>query len=255
MNFQKLRHFPVLLIFLLYTISINAQRDTLTTIEVKGKTFLALIPEAAPDNMRWGAFGSKIESYYGITAYSNGSRKKGRKYQCTELVHRFVNSVYGIPTRINMGLGHGKDLAKNLAYHYRSTVGTSDTLEGYSIRLENFENARSFYPPVVGSVVSMRFSNNQKSYGHVAIIRAIEEQANGTLAATLFDQHGFIHKEAGIPIQADTVYFKKDEKGIWSGQVLSWLYCVEYPVVSWTNPLVSRNGVSGRLYRNEVSSK
>jgi hypothetical protein len=216
----------------------------LRLVSIHGKTFLFLAPEPSPDNMVWGKFGSKVESYYGVTAYSNGARKSGRKYQCTELIHRFLTEVYGIPSSIYLGLGHGKYLAKNIAEYHKSVVGTSDTLAGYSIRLENFINKKSIYPPVVGSIVSMYFDSQKKGYGHVGIIREMKVNDEGFLEATLFDQHGFAHKEAGIPIQADHLLFEKDVNGNWIGYVFSWKYKRKYPLISWTNPVVVEQELS-----------
>ena len=233
-------HILVLISLFLFCSSnfLDAQNNSLKVVDINGKKFLSLNPEPSPKNMVWGDFGSKIESYYGVVAYSNGARKSGRKYQCTELIHRFLTEIYGIPSSINLGLGNGKDLAKNIAEYYKSAVGTSDTLQGYSIRLENFENKKSIYPPVTGSIVSMYFNSNNTGYGHVAIIREIKVNEDGMVEATLFDQHGFAHKQAGIPIEADHLLFEKDPNGKWCGQVLSWKYDRKYAVISWTNPVI-----------------
>lgn len=238
-----MKYYNALITLLLFYLSgfaapLNAQRDTLSVLQVGDKTFLSLIPEAAPLDMIWGEFGREIESYYDVMAYSNGSRRKGRKYQCTELVHRFLTEVYGIPSRINMGLGHGKDLARNLAVRYRSVVGMTDTLQGHRVRLENFLNNQTPYPPVVGSIVSMHFSKDGRGYGHVGIIRHIRRTGAYTLEATLFDQHGFMHNQVGLAIQPDKIIFIQHESGNWSGQVWSWVYDTNYPVISWTNPVV-----------------
>lgn len=214
------------------------QDTTLSVVSVGGKSFLSLIPEIAPKNMHWGTYGSKIESYYGVIAYSNGAKKTNRKYQCTELVHRFITNVYGIPSRIGLGLGHAKDLAKNIAQRYKSKVGKSTSLGNYQIRLENFDNKKSTYPPVVGSIVSMHFNSKKTGYGHVAIIRAIIEKEDGSLKAILFDQHGFIHNTVNLPIQSDFILFKKDSSGNWAGQVFSWVNKSYYEVISWTNPAI-----------------
>ncbi len=221
-----------------------AQENAPRVVDIHGKRFLSLAPEPAPENLFWGQFGSVVESYYGVTAYSNGARRRGRIYQCTELVHRFITEIYGIPSRLNLGMGHGKDLAKNLAAYHRTVVGTSDTLNGYTVRLENFENAKSVYPPLTGSIVSMYFDSRKKGYGHVGIIRDMKINENGQLEATLFDQHGFAHIVSGIPIQADRLFFEKDEKGCWSGYVHSWKNNRQYPVISWTNPVVVEDTVA-----------
>ena len=221
--------------------SLEAQKDSLAIVLVQGKKFLSLVSESSPENMIWGKFGAAIESYYGVTAFSNGAKKSGRKYQCTELIHRFLTDVYGIPSSINLSLGHGKDLAKSIAVYHKNIVGTSDSIKGYSVRLENFENGKSTYRPVVGSVVSMYFDSQKKGYGHVGIIRELTITENGNIEATLFDQHGFIHKKVDVSIQADRLFFEKDANGIWSGQVFSWAFQRKYPVISWTNPVVVDN--------------
>ena len=228
----------LILLCLFFTPLLQAQQSGLRIISIKGKDFLCLAPEPAPENMVWGKFGTAIESYYGVTAYSNGERQNGRKYQCTELIHRFLTQVYGIPSSIYLGLGHGKYLARNVAEYHKNSVGSSDTLLGYSVRLENFLNKKNKYPPVVGSIVSMYFDSQQKGYGHVGIIRDLKINEDGMLEATLFDQHGFAHKEAGIPIQPDKLFFEKDRWGNWHGHVFSWKYQKKYPVISWTNPVI-----------------
>lgn len=231
------------ILFLFQSTDLVAQ-DALKVLTIEGKDFLCLNSESSPENMVWGNFGSPIESYYGVVAYSNGARKSGRKYQCTELIHRFITEVYGISSSIYLGLGHGKYLAKNIAEYHKNSVGTSDTLQGFSIRLENFTNKKSIYPPVVGAIVSMYFDSQKKGYGHVGIIREIKINDEGNVEATLFDQHGFAHKESGIPILADRLIFEKDANGYWNGNVHSWKYDRLYPVISWTNPVIVENEVT-----------
>ena len=240
--------FLSLLLLLLFSRSDHLiAQDSLKVLTIHGKKFLSLNPESSPENMVWGDFGSKIESFYGVVAYSNGARKNGRKYQCTELIHRFLTDVYGISSSIYLGLGHGRYLAKNIAEYHKTSVGTSDTLQGFYVRLENFTNKKSIYPPVVGSIVSMHFDRQKKGYGHVGIIREIKINDDGMVEATLFDQHGFAHKEAGIPIQADHLLFEKDKNGFWNGNVHSWKYDYLYPVISWTNPVIVEKNTTANL--------
>jgi len=227
-----------------YNTPMNAQNSSLKIVSIHDKAFLSLISEPSPENMIWGDFGSEIESYYGVKAYSNGAKKSARKYQCTELIHRFISDIYGIPSNIYLGLGHGKNLAKNIAKYHESVIGTSDTIQGYYVRLENFENKKSIYPPVTGAIVSMYFDSQKKGYGHVGIIREIKVNDEGMVEATLFDQHGFAHKEAGISIQSDHLLFEKDVNGNWNGYVLSWKYKRKYPVISWTNPVIVEQELS-----------
>jgi len=209
--------------------------------EINGKVFLVLPDEEPPENMIWGAFGEEIERYFGVPAYSNGAAEDGkRKYQCTELIHRFLRVVYGIPTRIGMGLGHGRDLAKGIAGRFGDSHQARGLIEGYIIHLEYFENEKTAYPPVVGSIVSMHFNSRREGYGHVGIIRTMETHSDGSVSGFLFDQHGAIHKTVGLSIKPDKVVFRKDDNGIWSAQVESWKFKRYFPVIGWTNVVVQQ---------------
>ncbi len=79
---------------------------------------LILEPQQIPKNNTWKKYGQSFDEFYGVQAFSNHEDGKGGTYQCTELVHRFMREVYGVPTRIGMGLGHAKDLAKNLSVKF-----------------------------------------------------------------------------------------------------------------------------------------
>ena len=203
--------------------------------EIDGKRFVVLQSEEPPETMFWGKFGDEIENYFGVSAKSNGDAIKNRSYQCTELIHRFLRDVYGLPSRIGMGLGHGKDLASGVGARFGNSTKANGLIKDYIIHLEYFENGFSLYPPVVGSIVSMHFSSTKKGYGHVGIIRTLSKQSDGTLRGFLFDQHGSIHKEVGIPIKPDTVVFNMDRNGVWRGNVESWKFQRSYPVIGWTN--------------------
>lgn len=203
--------------------------------EIDGKRFVVLQSEEPPETMIWGKFGDEIENYFGVSAKSNGDAIINRSYQCTELIHRFLRDVYGIPSRIGMGLGHGKDLASGVGARFSNSTKANGLIKDYVIHLEYFENGIALYPPVVGSIVSMHFSSTMKGYGHVGIIRTLSKQSDDTLRGFLFDQHGSIHKEVGISIKPDTVVFEMDRNGTWRGNVLSWKYQRSYPVIGWAS--------------------
>ena len=151
----------ILLIFLLllqYPYTLKAQEENVSDVQINGKLFLQLPPEDPPESMTWGSKGEPIESYLGITAYSNGDAPKGQRYyQCTELVHRFMREIWGIPTRLGLGMGHGVDLAKGMA-SFLNTPMIGERAGNRAINLEYFENDRALHPPVVGSIVSMYFN-------------------------------------------------------------------------------------------------
>jgi len=226
-----------ILYFSFYWMNANAQPLNPSEINVEkygNKSFLALPSEDPPSSMTWGAYGDVIESFHGIAAYSNGNRQSDRTYQCTELVHRFIREIWGLPTRLGLGMGDGKDLAKGMADRFGSPQ-TSALANGQLISLEYFPNGSSPFPPVVGSIVSMHFNSSLKGPGHVAIIRKIEPLSEGKFQAILFDQHGAAQDKINIPIEYDVVDFTRDRDGNWSGEVYSWKYKRFYPTTGWTN--------------------
>ena len=198
-----------------------------------GQTFLEL-PSSLPEKeLTWTAYGEEFDTFYGVTAYSNGTKKSDRYYQCTELAHRFMREVYGIPTRLGMGLGHGNGVAQNVAAHFSDTIGSTPRTAPHKIGLRFFKNKTSQCRPVVGSVVSMDFGQ----YGHVAVIRHMKENKEGVLEATLFEQHGATRKPIGTKMDAGKLVFEKTPSGKWTG---TWIVAdrLQLDVVGWTNPVV-----------------
>ena len=202
---------------------------------INGKQFIVLADEAPAKNMKWHEYGEVLETFQGIKAFSNGSKNSNRKYQCTELIHRFLREVYGLPSYIELGLGDGKDLAFGISKKFAKPTQSIGIFSQYLIHLEYFESGTSEYPPVVGSIVSMHFNQDLKGYGHVGIIRTLVKNEDGSLTGFLFDQHGSMYKTVGVPIYADKVTFKKREDGHWTGTVYSQKFKRKYPVIGWSS--------------------
>ena len=198
-----------------------------------GQSFLELPSSLPKKDLIWTAYGEEFDSFFGITAYSNGTDKDKRYYQCTELAHRFIREVYGIPTRLGMGLGHGNSVAQNVANHFSDSIGFTPRTTPHKVALRFFPNKTSQCRPVVGSVVSMDFGK----YGHVAVIRHLKTNEDGTLEGVLFEQHGATSKPAGTKMEAGKLVFKKTPKGNWSG---TWIVADKFQlgVVGWTNPTI-----------------
>lgn len=208
-------------------------QTTPKTVQECGRTFLELPGSLATEDLIWTAYGEKFDTFFGVTAYSNGTKKDKRYYQCTELAHRFMREVYGIPTRLGMGLGHGNAVAQNVATHFSGTLGFTPRTAPHKINLQFFKNKTSQCRPVVGSVVSMDFGK----YGHVAVIRHLKTNDDGSLEGTLFEQHGATNKPVGTKMEAGKLVFKKTPSGNWSG---TWIVADKFQlgVVGWTNPTI-----------------
>jgi len=204
-----------------------------TTVQECDRTFLELPGSLAEKELIWTSYGEEFDTFFGVTAYSNGTNTDERYYQCTELAHRFMKTVYGIPTRLGMGLGHGNAVAQNVANHFSDSVGFTPRTSPHKVKLQFFKNEKSQCRPVVGSVVSMDFGK----YGHVAVIRHLKTNDDGSLEGTLFEQHGATNKPAGTKMEAGKLIFRKTPSGNWDG---TWIVAekFELDVVGWTNPTV-----------------
>ena len=206
---------------------------------INGKKFIVLTDEAPPKNMKWNQYGKVLESFHGVKAISNGSKNTNRKYQCTELIHRFLREIYGLPSYIELGLGNGKDLAYGISKKFAKPTRSIGLFSKYLVHLEYFESGKSKYPPVVGSIVSMHFNKDLNGYGHVGIIRTLVKNDDGSLTGFLFDQHGSMYKTVGVPIYADKVIFNKRENGHWIGTVYSQKFKRKYPIIGWASVIAS----------------
>jgi hypothetical protein len=210
----------------------------LSTATIADKTFVQL-PQESPQPVYWAEFGEAFDSYFGIIAYSNGkARGNAAKYQCTELIHRYVATVYGFPSRIGLGMGNGNRLAEGVADYFRGQTRSLDALESKAVSLEYFAEGLSTYPPVVGSIISMHFAISEKGPGHVAILRDLSEPTPGELSGTLFAQHGKMPYKIGAEVLPDTVHFTRDPQGRWHGIVRSPYFKKDFRIVGWTTAVV-----------------
>jgi len=181
--------------------------------DVGDRVFIELTPDDPNKVLTWTDYGAPFDRYFGIEALSNGTRESPQKYQCTELAHRFVRQVYGIPTRIGMGLGHGKDVAAGIAGHFKGKTGSSDLIAPHKVKMSYFANGKATVPPLVGSIVSLEIGR----YGHVGVVRHVQKVGDGHQVATLFAQHGGMHDTIGQEFSPGTVTFKRSPKGTWRG--------------------------------------
>ena len=153
-----------------------------------------------------------FDSYKGVIAYGN---KKRGKYQCTELVHRFFRTVYNVPTKIGLGLGHGKDLSLNLtkrANQFNPAVQTGS--QEIPLKFVFIDNGCSSQLPVAGSTISFSW----RTYGHVAIVRKVEMLTEEIALLHLFQQSG-----TRVLLEDSRHLIVKDHEGHWRGKdVIGW---------------------------------
>ena len=238
-----------------------------------GRTFLELEGQAAT-GLTWAGYGEAFDTLWGVPAYSNGTKVRAACYQCTEAVHRFVRHMYGVESYY-CGvpvMGNARYVARNLDGYFGWQTRSTARIAPYKIRLENFFNGATACRPVTGAVVSLEINFSEdpcdaktgkggacatqtkasaydgaNGAGHVAIIRSLRAQADGSLEGDLFAQHGRMYstreKNRGAPIAPGRIRFKQDEEGTWRGW---WwtptpdgtFHTRPMPVISWTNPVI-----------------
>jgi hypothetical protein len=213
---------------------------TYSIVEDCGTRFVELAPQAEPLSYTWRAFGEPVSAYYGVVAYAHGVDGDPRNdnpqglYQCTELAHRYLRDLYGVPTRIGLGLGHGVDLARKVAGRFEGQSFTGGVTGATPVSLRYIPNGTSACRPVVGSVVSiaMPAPDGSATPGHVAIIRDLE--ADGlALKATLFEQHGGARLAPGDTVPAGRIRFERVD-GAWRG-TFTMDGARGFPVEGWTS--------------------
>jgi|CXWL01.1.fsa_nt_gi hypothetical protein len=228
----------------------GAQEEALPAfaiVEDCGAHFVELNRQVEPTSMRWGVFGDVVDTYYGVAAFSHGQPDEPRRddgtgrYQCTELVHRYLREVHHVPSRLGLGLGNGVDLARGVAERWGDRTWTGGVAGETPITLRYYQAGASRCRPTVGAIVSfamaMAMRDGAPGPGHVAIIRAMNEK-NSVLSATLFEQHGGGSYAPDHIVRPGIVRFVRDEAGVWNG-----VYTTDrgrtFPVVGWTNVVVN----------------
>ncbi len=168
----------------------------------------------------WKKHGERYDSFMGIPALSNIAR--GGQYQCTELAHRFLNEIFGIPTRIGIGLGNANVVVQNISQRFGN--GTY-RYGNYSIRLKYESTKQAKEPPTVGSAI-----NFGGTYGHVAIVRYVEALDASKVKVFLIEQHGFPSWRLGDAHPIRSLVFSKNRAGNWVannspelGAVIGWI--------------------------------
>lgn len=175
-----------------------------------------LVPQTTRDQAlgrknEWKSHGVQFDNFLSIPAYSNKAGGGG-KYQCTELVHRFLNGVYGIPTQIGNGMGHARVLIQNEFSRFGQQ--TYNYLGGKVVKMKLLKNGLSHEPPAPSSAINFEIGKA----GHVAIVRYVEYINESAVNIYLFEQHGYPTLKPGQDSPIHKIRFNKSNNGVWSGE-------------------------------------
>ena len=157
-----------------------------------------------------------------LRAYAN-VKNDGKKdvengpFQCTALISQYL-TVLGFKNAPG-NIGNGRDVANGL---------------GTGVNREFFDySASGQHAPKVGSIVSME--TNVEGVGHVAIVKGIQEQPDGSLKATLIEQNLSYVGAEGFAVKR-VITFKKEE-GIWKAtHKINPAKKEPYKIVDWVTP-------------------
>ncbi len=187
---------------------------------------LGLSPEQNLESREWQTYGKKYDEYAGIPAFANRSEGKGGAYQCTELAHRFAKEIFGVPTRLGMGLGNANTVLRGIYDKFGSKDYYSPFFKK-RICITIHGNGQSKYPATEGSLISLDFGK----FGHVAVVRRVEKISADSIKLILFEQHGERPFWAGQKKPLTRVKMSRNKGGQWSGKkVIDWLNFQEAPI-------------------------
>lgn len=177
----------------------------------EAKTLMIAVPRREiQKNNKWQKMNVAFDNSMGVSAFSN---KKGGKWQCTELVHRFLKTVYGVPTKIGNGMGHANVLIQNLAEKFGESTFKFKNLD---VQMVLRKDGISVEPPAAGSVINFAIGK----FGHTAVVRYVEVVDTNTVKAYLFEQHGFPSVKVGDNKPIRVITFNRSDEGRWTGERL-----------------------------------
>lgn len=160
----------------------------------------------------WKKHGEVFDSFYGVNAYSNKRGGNG-KYQCTEVVHRFLERIYGIPTKIGTGMGN----ANVLLQREKKKFGANTYLyKGLKVKMKLKANGTSKEPPAPASAINFKIG----AAGHTAIVRYVEYVDSKTVRVYLLEQHGYPDLKPGELSPITSIKFTKSSQGFWKGETV-----------------------------------
>lgn len=156
----------------------------------------------------WGKMSVPFDKFMGVIAYSN---VKGGKWQCTEVAHRFLNNIYGVPTKVGNGLGHANKVVQNI---YNTFGAKTYKFQNLKVKMALHKNTLSSEPPAAGSIMNFDVGK----FGHVAVVRYTQVIDANTVEIYLFEQHGFPKNKVGEKKSIRSVTFNRSSDGTWVGE-------------------------------------
>lgn len=201
------------------------------TLPVLASGEISILPDNYTDEVfirnqnTWQEYGKSFDQFAGVLAYSNRAHGAGGEFQCTELVHRYLKTNLGVPTRIGMGLGHAKDILQNLERHFeKQSFRVSHGNTPAKVKMRFVKNGSSISPPRVGAPISFTIDR----YGHVAIVRHVKKISDSELELFLFEQHGGLPFKVGEHKPIRSVRSTQNSSGFWLvPDAIGWLSFVE----------------------------
>lgn len=160
----------------------------------------------------WKKHGEVFDMFYGVNAYSNKRGGNG-KYQCTEVVHRFLERIYGIPTKIGMGMGNANVL---LQREKKKFGANTYSYKGVKVKMKLKANGTSKEPPAPASAINFKIG----AAGHTAIVRYVKYVDSKTVRVYLFEQHGYPVLKPGQASPITSIKFTKSSQGFWKGETV-----------------------------------
>lgn len=159
----------------------------------------------------WRHHGLEFDNFLGVRAFSNKAGGNGM-YQCTELVHRFLKNIYGIPTKIGNGMGNANKLIQNeFSVFGKNTYMYRDEKP---VKMKLLKAGLAKEPPAPSSAINFDIGKA----GHVAIVRYVEYVNDNTVYIYLFEQHGYPVLLAGQSSPIHKVKLIKSKEGFWYGE-------------------------------------
>jgi len=160
----------------------------------------------------WKNHGQVFDTFYGVNAYSNKRGGSG-KYQCTELVHRFLERIYGIPTKIGIGMGNANVLLQREKKKFGANIYS---YKGIKVKMKLKAHGVSKEPPAPASAINFKIG----AAGHTAIVRYVEYINDKTVRVYLFEQHGYPVLKPGQASPVASIKFTKTSSGVWKGETV-----------------------------------
>jgi hypothetical protein len=167
-----------------------------------------------------------------LNAFANvgvgGKQNMDGPFQCTALVSSYMSDL-GFK---KAGVPNGRDVASSIAQGENGKYFQYSKVNGLNVEA-----------PRIGSIVSMETGHSGKkdnNVGHVAIIKDIKQNKDGSLTATMIEQNVAFEKPDGTTgwVTDRTIKFEKSATGEWSAQhTIKPGSSFQYDVRDWVTPV------------------